>query len=142
MIAKVVAMLFACASPAFFLADAEQQRSSREPPPLIESVQGADLYRAYCAVCHGVEGRGDGPMAQSLKARVTDVTQIRKRNRGKFPLERVRDIIAGDVELPKGHGTREMPVWGPVFSRVTWDQDLGPVRLQNLAKYIEELQAK
>lgn len=141
MIAKVAAMLLACASLALFPAVAEQ-RSSREPPPLIESVHGVDLYRAYCAVCHGMEGKGDGPMAQSLKARVPDLTQIRKRNRGKFPLERVRDIIAGDVELPAGHGTREMPVWGPVFSRVTWDQDLGPVRLQNLTKYTEELQSK
>jgi hypothetical protein len=35
-----------------------------------------------------------------------------------------------------------MPVWGPIFSQVAWDQDLGRMRVYNLAKYLEALQSK
>ena len=59
-----------------------------------------------------------------------------------FPLAKVRRIIAGEELLPAGHGTREMPTWGPIFSQVAWDQDLGRVRVDNLARYLESLQAK
>ena len=130
-----------CACLTWGVADA-QKRPNAEAPPLIESVEGADLYGAYCAVCHGKDAKGGGPMAAALRAATPDLTGIAKRSGGKFPVERVRGIIAGEVELPQGHGTREMPVWGPVFSRVTWDRDLGPVRLRNLTAFLEKLQSK
>ncbi len=59
-----------------------------------------------------------------------------------FPLAKVRRIIAGEDPLPGGHGTRQMPIWGPIFSQVAWDQDLGRVRIDNLARYLETLQVK
>jgi mono/diheme cytochrome c family protein len=112
------------------------------PKPLIRSVEGPVLYKAYCAVCHATDGKGGGPMAAALKVRPTDLTHIAARNHGVFPRERIEKIIAGDEQVLAGHGTREMPVWGPVFSQVEWDRDLSPVRLHNLAKYIEEMQTK
>ena len=81
-------------------------------------------------------------MAAMLKSAVPDLTHIAMRSGGKFPLARVQRIISGEEQLPSGHGTREMPVWGPVFSQVAWDQDLGRVRIDNLARYLETLQAK
>jgi hypothetical protein len=81
-------------------------------------------------------------MARSLKVSPPDLTRIATRNGSHFPLARVQKIIAGEVPIPAGHGTREMPVWGPVFSQIVWDQDLGQVRVYNLARYIEEKQAK
>jgi len=52
----------------------------------------------------------------------------------------VERIIAGE-ELPAaGHGSSEMPVWGPIFSRVTNDVDLGRVRIDNLARYLRDIQ--
>jgi hypothetical protein len=51
-------------------------------------------------------------------------------------------IISGEDALPSGHGTRAMPVWGPVFSRVTRDQDLGRLRIDNLARYLRDIQGK
>jgi hypothetical protein len=81
-------------------------------------------------------------MAGALKARPSDLTQIGARNRGVFPRERVEKIISGDEQILAGHGTREMPVWGPVFSQIEWDRDLSPARLHNLARYIEEMQTK
>ena len=110
--------------------------------PFIRSVEGPTLYKAYCAVCHGTDGKGGGPMAGALKVRPSDLTHIAARNRRVFPLERVEKIISGDEQVVAGHGVREMPVWGPVFSQIEWDRDLSPVRLRNLARYIEDLQTK
>jgi mono/diheme cytochrome c family protein len=119
-----------------------QQPSSSESTRLIQSIQGPALYTAYCTVCHGKDGKGAGPMAASLKATPADLTKINQRNGGKFPLARMQRIISGEEPLPSGHGTREMPVWGPIFSQVAWDQDLGRVRVDNLARYLETLQVK
>jgi mono/diheme cytochrome c family protein len=113
-----------------------------ETTHLIDSIQGPALYKAYCAVCHGTELKGDGPMANFVRTRVPDLTQIETRNGGTFPLLRVRRIISGEEILPTGHGTRDMPVWGPIFSQVAWDMDLGRVRADNLARYIQEKQGK
>ena len=74
---------------------------------------GAGLYRAYCASCHGTTGRGDGPVASSMKVEVPDLTRIIVRQ-GHFPTEQIRRIIDGRTTLPP-HGTRDMPVWGREF---------------------------
>lgn len=116
-------------------------QESKTPERLIFSVNGADLYRAYCASCHGAYGKGDGPVAPALKAKPSDLTVIAQKNGGVFPTERVRSVIAGD-EILLAHGSREMPIWGPIFHQVEWDQDLGAVRLQNLVKYLQSIQQK
>jgi mono/diheme cytochrome c family protein len=97
-------------------------------------MQGSALFKAYCAVCHGSGGKGTGPMAQSLKKTIPDLTYLATRNGGRFPLERVQKIISGEVQAGITHGTREMPVCGPVFSEVTCDRDIGRIRIYNLAK--------
>jgi mono/diheme cytochrome c family protein len=121
------------------------QKPEPQPPEtvhLIDSIQGPALFNAYCAVCHGKDGKGAGPMAGLLKVKPADLTRIALRNGGKFPMARVQRIISGEEPLPAGHGPREMPVWGPIFSQVAWDQDLGRVRIDNLARYIEQMQVK
>jgi mono/diheme cytochrome c family protein len=113
-----------------------------EDQPLITSIRGDNLYKAYCASCHGDNAKGNGPMAAWLKVPPPDLTRIAARNGGKFPLERVDRIIAGEEALPSGHGTRAMPIWGPVFSQVTRDQDLGRLRIDNLARYLRDIQTQ
>ena len=81
-------------------------------------------------------------MAKSLKVTPADLTRVAIRNGGTFPMERIQRIISGQQSMPAGHGTREMPVWGPIFSQIAWDQDLGRVRVSNVARYIEGMQAK
>jgi mono/diheme cytochrome c family protein len=98
------------------------------------------LFQAYCAVCHGVDARGGGPAASSLKARVPDLTLLERRNGGEFPTARVRQIILGDAVVA-AHGSREMPIWAPVFHQVEGDMDWGNVRLENLVKYLESIQS-
>ncbi len=119
---------------------AQKAPESDKQTTLIRSVDGADLYRAYCASCHGKHGKGDGPVAAALKATVPDLTMIAKNNGGKFPAARVRRIIEGQGMIAS-HGSREMPVWGPIFSQVEADVDRGPVRTENLVKYLESIQA-
>lgn len=113
-----------------------------EEPALINSIRGENLYKAYCASCHGEDAKGNGPMAAWLKVAPSDLTRIAARNGGKFPLARVDRIISGEEALPSGHGTRAMPVWGPIFSQVTRDQDLGRVRIDNLARYLRDIQSQ
>jgi len=98
------------------------------------------LFRAYCASCHGADAKGKGPAAPALKARVPDLTLLAKRNGGKFPAARVRNMIMGD-EVLAAHGSREMPVWGPIFHQIEWDVDRGNVRLENLVKYLQSIQS-
>jgi mono/diheme cytochrome c family protein len=117
----------------------QQQANPDKEQALIRSVEGADLYRAYCASCHGKDGKGNGPVASALKATVPDLTIIAKKNGGIFPAARVRRIITGEGIIAS-HGSRDMPVWGPIFSQVEEDVDRGPVRLENLVKYLESIQ--
>ncbi len=118
----------------------------QETVRVINSLDGNTLYNAYCAVCHGPGAKGDGPMSKMLITKTPDLTRIAERQGGKFPRPLVEGIISGDASftsrLPSGHGTREMPVWGPIFSQVSWDMDLGRVRVDNLARYIESVQEK
>ena len=109
---------------------------------LIYSVRGPDLFRAHCAPCHGPEGKGNGPVAPALKTKPADLTALAKNNGGKFPSERVSKFISGDEPSLVAHGSREMPIWGPIFHQIEEDQDFGNVRLQNLIKYLETIQQK
>jgi mono/diheme cytochrome c family protein len=118
----------------------QEAPSSEQQQRLIQSVDGVDLYRAYCASCHGRDAKGNGPVAPELKATVPDLTVVAKNNAGKFPAARVRRIILGQGMIAS-HGSREMPVWGPIFSQVEADVDRGPVRLENLVKYLESIQS-
>jgi len=118
------------------------EQPSQETVRLIDSLDGPALYNAYCAVCHAADAHGRGPMATSLKVPPPDLTRIAARNNGVFSQARIERIISGEEQLPGGHGTRAMPVWGPIFSQVAWDQDLGRLRIHNLATYIAHLQAR
>jgi len=108
-------------------------------PPLIRSVKGPDLFRAYCASCHGLDARGAGPAAPALKARVPDLTLLAAKNQRQFPAARVRQMIVGEIAMA-AHGSREMPVWGPIFHQVESDVDWGNVRLASLLEYLQSIQ--
>lgn len=106
------------------------------------TLDGPTLYKEHCAVCHGMSGKGDGPMAKLMVIKTPDLTHIAQSHAGKFPRMEIENIISGEAPLVKGHGTREMPLWGPIFSEVTRDIDIGRMRIDNVARYLETLQAK
>jgi hypothetical protein len=80
-----------------------------------DEVRGDELYRRYCASCHGVEGNGDGPLAASLNQKPPDRTTLAKRNGCKFDEAAVMMTIDGRL-LVAQHGPREMPIWGAIFA--------------------------
>jgi mono/diheme cytochrome c family protein len=102
-------------------------------------IDGAKLFTQYCAACHGVKAAGNGPMAPALKTKVPDLTLITKRNGGTFPTDQVQAVVSGDKPA-LAHGTRDMPVWGPIFSSDISDRDYGKLRIYNVTKYLEGLQ--
>ena len=116
--------------------------SQKKYEELIYSVRGPDLFHAHCAPCHGSDGKGNGPAAAALKTKPADLTVLARNNGGTFPTERVRKFISGDDPSLSSHGSREMPVWGPIFHQVEEDQDFGNIRLQNLIKYLVTIQQK
>lgn len=114
--------------------------SQKQYEQLIFSVRGPDLFHAHCAACHGQDGKGNGPVAAQLKTKPADLTILAKKNGGKFPAERVQKFVSGDDLSVLSHGSREMPVWGPIFHQIEDDQDFGNVRLHNLIQYLSGIQ--
>src|SRR5450755_3179984 len=118
------------------------QKQDKTTPPARNPVEGAKIFRYYCAACHGADGRGHGPASVALKHAVPDLTLISQRNGGKFPYRRVKEIIEGKEPGPLAHGDREMPIWGPIFHEVELDEDWGEVRLDAITKHMESIQQK
>lgn len=82
-----------------------------ELDPLL-SYTGPQLYQRFCASCHGRQAYGDGPVAETIKVMVPDLTRIaRRQQNGEFPEQRIREIVDGRAVL-SAHGLRDMPVWG------------------------------
>ena len=109
---------------------------------------GRSEYEANCASCHGVDGKGVGPLQELLRTRPTDLTLLAKNNQGIFPLGRLYDVIDGQ-NVPS-HGTREMPVWGrdyrikdaAYYMDVPYDAAaLVRSRILALLEYINRIQA-
>ena len=107
------------------------------------SLSGADMYRTWCASCHGSEGKGNGPAAAALKKAPADLTMLAKKNGGTFPAGRVRNFIEGkDAATIAAHGSREMPIWGDVFRNIANDPGAVTYRVVTLSSYLETLQVK
>ena len=113
-------------------------KSVRSVP--ITSVEGHDNYVAYCAVCHGVDGTGNGPAAPAMKVPVPDLTTIAKRSGGKFDATGVEYIIrgTGKTTATPAHGVEDMPIWGDAFRNE--DKGINVLRIRNLARYLQSIQ--
>lgn len=91
---------------------------------------GQEEYRLHCAACHGLEGRGDGPIGQILKTPAPNLAMITERNGGKFPVQKIYDIIEGS-SVVAAHGTRDMPLWGDRYRRQTKPQTPDQASMSN-----------
>lgn len=136
-------LLGACAVMLFAsLALAQQKEIKHVPVKPTSAASGEQMYENYCAVCHGKDGKGNGPATDALKTAPTNLTQLAKNNGGKYPSDKVSNTIRGDQNIP-AHGSKDMPIWGNVF----WHMSQGhqsevQLRIANLDRYIESLQAK
>ena len=107
-------------------------------PTVAAEIDGAGLFRAYCANCHGAAGRGDGAMGAQLRRLPPNLTTFAQRNGGVFPAERVRQVIDGTGVA--AHGDRDMPVWGAVFKRSTGGE--AAARIDAIVRFLEGLQQR
>jgi mono/diheme cytochrome c family protein len=103
-------------------------------------VDGAQLFHNYCATCHGMAGKGNGPAALALKTPPADLTVLAKDNNGKFPDLKVQYILENGTAL-SAHGSKDMPIWGPIFRNMGPDY-VGRLRKVNLTDYLKSIQEK
>ena len=111
-------------------------------PTVTVTDQGSRLYRSHCASCHGVDGRGNGPLAGELRRQPSDLTKFALQNRGVFPADRLREIIDG--RHVTSHGERDMPIWGDVFQYRGGDGDKRSIteRVEAIVRYLAGIQER
>ena len=101
-------VLIGCAVLGLLYRDIVMASMTRNPiPPSAQSItQGRALFHQNCEACHGVEGRGDGPVAASLALRPEDLTSI-------WPSPYFPDGMLAYRILNDG---KVMPAWKSVIS--------------------------
>lgn len=117
------------------------KKINKVPITYTSPTSGAEMFRSYCASCHGPDGKGTGPAAAALKTPPADLTLLSRKNGGKFPALKVQGTIKGDPGAA-AHGSREMPVWGDIFGSVSAGSGAVEIRVRNLRDYVESIQQK
>lgn len=122
---------------------AAQEPAAKAQVEMRQRVTGGEVFRTYCATCHGTSGRGDGPLAGSMRRKPADLTEIAKQNGGEYPSEIVFRTVDGRTPV-RGHGGPDMPVWGDAFARSRDGGDAATVkeRIDSLVEFIRTLQVK
>jgi mono/diheme cytochrome c family protein len=131
------------------IAGAQENQIKKTQVKPTSSVSGAQMFKEYCAVCHGPSGKGDGPVATALKVPPPDLTTLARRHDGKFTDDYVSNVLKNGVQNP-AHGSGEMPVWGPIFDTMNRWKALCPgmdeipvtLRITNLTNYLKSIQKK
>jgi mono/diheme cytochrome c family protein len=131
------------------IAGAQENQIKKTQVKPTSSVSGAQMFKEYCAVCHGPSGKGDGPVATALKVPPPDLTTLAQRHDGKFPDDYVSNVLKNGVQNP-AHGSGKMPVWGPIFDTMNRWKALCPgmdetpvtLRITNLTNYLKSIQKK
>jgi len=112
----------------------------QSPFPSSYIPSGAHLYMQFCSACHGMDAKGQGPAAASLKMPPPDLTTLAKRHTGKFPDEYVASVLLFGPGTT-AHGASDMPTWGPVFEYLDkHDETAVKQRIKNLTNYLKSLQ--
>jgi len=121
----------------------EKEKTVKKAPIQNTSpASGQEMFQSYCAVCHGKDAKGAGPASEALKTTPPDLTTLAKRHDGKFPVDYVNSVLRNGIKAP-AHGSSEMPVWGPLLRTVSGgDEAIVEMRIRNLVRYVESLQAK
>ena len=102
---------------------------------------GRSLFRAWCRTCHGEAAKGDGPMAEHLRVTPSDLTLLSQKEGGQFYSGRVAAKIDGR-EKTRGHGSKDMPVWGEAFGLIdeSGNEDEVREKINALVHYLRSIQ--
>ena len=120
---------------------AAQVTGPKTPPLIISSMYGQDLFNFYCASCHGRDGKGRGPVVPALTVSPPDLTLLTARHAGTFPRAFVESFVTGNrAPVVPAHGSKDMPVWGPIFLALDPNAKANKVRIENIVGYIESIQ--
>jgi mono/diheme cytochrome c family protein len=120
----------------------QQQSPKKAPITHTTPSSGAEIYKQYCAVCHGNDLKGNGPAPGPFKRSPPDLTTLARRHDGKFPYAYVSNVLRNGINTPD-HASAEMPVWGTLFTTIDRsDQAQVTLRITNLTIYVESRQAK
>lgn len=112
------------------------------PVNKVSATSGKAMFNDYCAPCHGVDGKGNGPAATALRPAPTDLTGLTKQNQGKFPGTHIVAVLEFGTNVP-AHGSAVMPVWGPILGKMSQTSlQEKQLRISNLSRYLESIQAK
>jgi mono/diheme cytochrome c family protein len=123
-------------------APSQQKVIKHVPVKQTSPASGKEMFTTYCAVCHGTDGKGNGPAASALKVPPNDLTALTEKNSGKYPGMHISSVLRGEAETP-AHGSKDMPVWGPLFRHISQGHDAEvQQRIANLNQYIESIQTK
>jgi mono/diheme cytochrome c family protein len=123
----------------FSVVYAQTKQIKMEPAHATSAQSGDQLYREFCAVCHGSNGKGNGPAADALKVKPSDLTQISRHNGNKFPTIAMQRIINGD-DTVIAHGTRDMPTWGDTFKSISANETFAEMRVRALVEFLQKIQ--
>lgn len=142
LVSFLVALLTAVAVLIVLTAPLASSQIKKVPVARTAKDSGPEMYKAYCASCHGLDGKGKGPAAAALKIPATDLTLLSKSNGGKFPELRFQNVIKVNTEM-SAHGSSDMPTWGPIFrSLESGSEGFVSMRIYNLMKYVESIQVQ
>ena len=117
-------------------------RAQEKPTPVVppDVVSGKQTYMHYCAACHGADGRGHGPAASALKTPPANLRTLAIQHDGKFPKTMLLAWCALATKF-SGHGSSDMPIWGPIFSmQENGDEMDVRRRIENLCNYLASIQ--
>jgi mono/diheme cytochrome c family protein len=106
---------------------------------LYKATDGQELFKFYCANCHGMDAKGR-PATPAMRTASTDLTQLSARNGGVFPRDRVIAVIKHGSPATPAHGPKNMPVWGAIFRSMEPSDTLVEIRIENLVRYLESIQ--
>jgi len=110
------------------------------PPDFVPS--GKQMFKQYCAACHGLNAKGRGPARAALKIPAADLTTLAQRHGGEFPVEYVTNVLQFGPGVA-AHGSSDMPTWGPIFQYLeNYNQAAVQKRIKNLCDYLSTLQQK
>jgi|SRR6516162_1776870 mono/diheme cytochrome c family protein len=121
---------------------AAQPTIKHVPIQQTSAASGEEMFTAYCAACHGRDGKGNGPAAGALKVPPADLTVLARKNGGKYPAMKVSSIVRGE-DVIASHGSRDMPIWGRLFWSISNGSNAEVLqRVANLNQYIDSMQVK